>query len=33
MAHSLYKTGKFMINGKEGTLNQLEGRFLLLMTW
>ncbi|WP_313468613.1 reverse transcriptase domain-containing protein [Streptococcus parasuis] len=27
MAHSLYKTGKFMINGKEGTLNQLEGRF------
>ena len=27
MAHSLYTTGKFSINGEEGTLNQLEGRF------
>lgn len=27
MAHTLYKTGKFTINGAEGTINQLEGRF------
>lgn len=26
MLHSLYTTGKFTINGKEGSLNQLEGR-------
>ena len=27
MAYQLYKTGKFFIDGKEGTINQLEGRF------
>lgn len=27
MAHKLYTTGKYTINGGEGTLNQLEGRF------
>ncbi|CAN2251709.1 RNA-directed DNA polymerase / Ribonuclease H [Bacillus subtilis] len=27
MAHQLYKYGKFEINGKPATLNQLEGRF------
>ncbi len=27
MAYSLYKTGRYENNGKEGTLNQLEGRF------
>ena len=27
MAHSLYKNDKFMIDGQEGTINQLEGRF------
>lgn len=27
MAHQLYKTGTFQINGLEATLNQLEGRF------
>ena len=27
MANTLYKTGKFTINGAEGTINQLEGRF------
>lgn len=27
MAHSLYKTGKFFIDGSEGTINQLEGKF------
>ena len=26
MAHSLYKNGKFVIDGKEGTIQQLEGR-------
>lgn len=27
MAHRLYSTGSFEIDGKEGTINQLEGRF------
>lgn len=27
MAHQLYSTGGFLINGEQGTLNQLEGRF------
>ncbi|HCQ5324332.1 TPA: RNA-directed DNA polymerase, partial [Listeria monocytogenes] len=27
MAHRLYKTGEFQIDDKNGTLNQLEGRF------
>ena len=27
MAHSLYTTGEYLIDGKKGTLNQLEGRF------
>lgn len=27
MAHQLYSTGEFTINGEVGTLNQLEGRF------
>ena len=27
MAHSLYKNGSYTIDGKEGTINQLEGRF------
>jgi hypothetical protein len=27
MAHSLYKNGMYTVNGVEGTLNQLEGRF------
>ena len=27
MAHSLYTTGEFEIDGKKGTVNQLEGRF------
>lgn len=27
MAHSLYKTGEFYIEGKKGNMNQLEGRF------
>lgn len=27
MANQLYKTNSFQINGKDGTLNQLEGRF------
>ena len=27
MAHSLYKNGKFTIDGREGTINHLEGRF------
>lgn len=27
MAHSLYKSGSYTINGEPGTLNQLEGRF------
>lgn len=27
MAYQLYKTEKFFIDGKEGTINQLEGRF------
>lgn len=27
MAYSLYKNGKFTINGTDGTINQLEGRF------
>ena len=30
MANELYKTGKFSINGKKGTLNQLEGRFAFI---
>ena len=30
MADSLYKTGRFFIDGKEGTINQLEGRFSLI---
>ena len=30
MADSLYKTGKFTIDGKEGTLNMLEGRFAFI---
>lgn len=27
MAHALYKTGEFYIDGQKGTINQLEGRF------
>jgi len=27
MAHALYKTGEFYIDGEKGTINQLEGRF------
>lgn len=27
MAHSLYKSGSYTIDGEEGTINQLEGRF------
>ena len=27
MAHELYKKGVFQINGDEGTIHQLEGRF------
>lgn len=27
MAHALYKTGEFYIDGNKGTVNQLEGRF------
>ena len=27
MAHSLYKTGSYEVDGKEGTIKQLEGRF------
>lgn len=27
MAHSLYKTGAYEVDGKEGTIKQLEGRF------
>lgn len=30
MAHQLYKEGKFEINGKLATLNQLEGRFAFI---
>lgn len=30
MAHQLYKTGEFQINGAKGTLNQLEGRFAFI---
>ncbi|MCP1161296.1 retron Ec67 family RNA-directed DNA polymerase/endonuclease [Bacillus infantis] len=30
MAHQLYKEGKFEINGKVATLNQLEGRFAFI---
>ena len=30
MAHQLYKTGSFQINGVEGTLAQLEGRFAFI---
>ena len=30
MAHQLYKTGEFQINGSKGTLNQLEGRFAFI---
>lgn len=30
MANELYKTGEFSINGKKGTLNQLEGRFAFI---
>ena len=35
MAHSLYKTGKFTIDGEVGTLQQLEGRFSFInqLTW
>lgn len=30
MANELYKTGKFSVNGKKGTLNKLEGRFAFI---
>lgn len=30
MAHQLYKTGEFQINGIRGTLDQLEGRFAFI---
>lgn len=30
MAHQLYKTGEFQINGVRGTLDQLEGRFAFI---
>lgn len=30
MAHSLYKTGEFQINGESGTLAQLDGRFAFI---
>lgn len=30
MAHQLYKTGSFQINGADGTLAQLEGRFAFI---
>lgn len=30
MAHSLYTTGEFEINGKKGSINQLEGRFTFI---
>lgn len=30
MAHSLYKHGKFLVNGEVGSLNQLEGRFAFI---
>ncbi len=30
MAHSLYRTGTFTIDGKEGSLQQLEGRFAFI---
>lgn len=30
MAHNLYSKGSFVINGKEGTINQLEGRFAFI---
>ena len=30
MVHQLYKTSSFQIDGKEGTLNQLEGRFAFI---
>lgn len=30
MANSLYKTGKYNIDGKYGTINQLEGRFCFI---
>lgn len=35
MAHSLYKTGEFTIDGEAGTLQQLEGRFSFInqLTW
>ena len=35
MAHSLYKTGEFTIDGEVGTLQQLEGRFSFInqLTW
>ncbi len=30
MAHQLYQTGHFTIDGKEGSINQLEGRFAFI---
>lgn len=30
MANTLYKTGQFEINGKQGSINQLEGRFTFI---
>lgn len=35
MAHSLYKSGEFTIDGQAGTLQQLEGRFSFInqLTW